>query len=438
VPVTPKHSPDSHPLDPKITQLEARLNRLYRVVKQLQQKVNQQTPPPQPKTVNFPNTLKFQYIGVGFLLGIGLLASGYWLLSRPYFRSKISDFKQLIASASNQNNSDLKVVSTGTKPLTEERQKPPNSEWIYNVENSPDLSYNLDLQAIINLVLEQVESEELPTSNLSLHLIDVKTQTFAEYRSQIPRFPASITKLFWMVALYDQVNRGQLSADVIDYTSECLTDICQLIKKSNNESASRILDLITNTSSMPEEQTESFETWVKKRNAVNQFFQKAGYKNINISQKNFPIPYLNMENPEHWDQKMRGEDTEPIRNLITAAHTGRLMYEIVTEKAISKSASQEMLTLLEQNLDPQVWQQEESNPIAGFLGEGLVNTEVRFASKVGWTSSTRFEVAAITSKDEKVSYILTVFGHGTPYASNEQIFPTISQLVYENMTATDN
>jgi hypothetical protein len=67
-----------------------------------------------------------------------------------------------------------------------------------------------------------------------------------------------------------------------------------------------------------------------------------------------------------------------------------------------------------------------------------VDTDVRFASKVGWTSSTRFEVAAITSKDEKVSYILTVFGHGSAYAGNEQIFPSISQLVYENMTATDN
>jgi beta-lactamase class A len=436
--VTPKHSPDSHPVDPKITQLEERLNRLYRAVKQLQQKVNQQASQPQPQTIDVPNTLKFQYIGVGFLLGIGLLTGGYWLVSTPYFRSKIPDFKPLIARVLHQKSPNLNRVSTGTQPLLEAQQPSPSSEWIYNVKNSPDLSYNLDLQAIINLILEQVEVEGLPTTNLSLYLIDVKNQTFAEYRSQIPRFPASITKLFWMVALYDQVNRGQLSADVINYTPECLTDICQLIKKSNNESASRILDGITNTSSIPEEQTESFETWVKKRNSVNQFFQKAGYKNIYISQKNFPIPYLNMENPEHWDQKIRGEDAEPIRNLITAAQTGRLMYEIVTEKAVSKSASQEMLKLLEQNLDPQVWQQEESNPIAGFLGEGLVNTDVRFASKVGWTSSTRFEVAAITSKDEKVSYILTVFGHGFPYASNEQIFPSISRLVYENMTATDN
>jgi hypothetical protein len=290
--VTQKPSPDSHRLDPRITQLEARLNRLYRAVKQLQQKVNQQTSPPQPKTVNFPNTLKFRYIGVGFLLGIGLLTSGYWLVSKPYFRSKISDFKQLITKNFSQNNSNLKVVSTGDNSLTEQRQPSQNLEWIYNIKNPPDFSYNLELQAIINLVLEQVEAEGLPTANLSLHLIDVKTQSFAEYRSQIPRFPASITKLFWMVALYDQVNRGQLSADFIDYNSECLTDICQLIKKSNNESASRILDLITDTSSIPEAQTESFETWVKKRNSVNQFFRKPDIKILILVRKIFPFLIL--------------------------------------------------------------------------------------------------------------------------------------------------
>ena len=433
--MNPKPSSDSSPVDPKIVQLEARLNRLYRAVKQLQRQVNQQTQSPQSVTPDFPVASKIRYAGVGFLLGIGLLISGYWLVSTPDFRAKILDFSKIITS---RKPSAFSSISPAIQSQPKPQQKPDSSEWIYNVKTNPNFSYNLDLQSIINKVIEAVESERLPTANLSIHLIDVKTQTFAEYRSQIPRFPASITKLFWMVALYDQVNRGQLPADAINYTPECQADICQLIKKSNNESASRILDRVTSTSSLAEEQEESFEKWLKKRNSINQFFQEAGYQDINISQKNFPLPYINMENPEHWDKKMRGEDAVPIRNLITAAQTGRLMYEIVTEQAISKSASQKMLKLLEQNLDPQVWQQEESNPIAGFLGEGLVNTEVRFASKVGWTSSTRFEVAAITSKDQQVSYILTVFGHGTPYASNEQIFPTISRLVYENMTKKEN
>ncbi|MGB3535965.1 MAG: serine hydrolase [Microcoleaceae cyanobacterium] len=433
--MNPKPSPNSNPLDPKIVQLEARLNRLYRAVNQLQRQVNQQSQLSQPLTPNFPVASKIGYVGMGFLLGIGLLVSGYWLVSKPYFKAKISDINKIITR---QKPSTFRSTSAAIQSQPESQQKLTSEEWIYNVKTLPNFSYNLDLQSIINQVLEEVQSKGLPTSNFSIHLIDVKTQTFAEYRSQIPRFPASITKLFWMVALYDRVNQGLLPADAINYTPECQADICQLIKKSNNESASRILDQITNTSSVPEEQTKSFEKWLKQRNSINQFFQEAGYKDINISQKNFPIPYINMENPEHWDQKMRGEETAPIRNVITAAQTGRLMYEIVTEKAISKSSSQEMLKLLEQDLAPQVWQQEESNPIAGFLGEALVDTDVRFASKVGWTSATRFEVAAITSKDQQVSYILTVFGDGTPYAQNEQIFPIISRLVYENMTATEN
>lgn len=435
--MTPKHSPDYSSDDPKIIQLELRLNRLYKAVKQLQRQVNQQTPPPQLDTRNLSNSLKLRYFGMGLLLGMSLLTTGYWLISTATLESKLSEFNRLFATVIRRNSPGLKPIYTSTQP-TQNAALLPSESWEYNLKTPPDLSYNLDLQTIINLVLEQVEAEGLPTTNLSLHLIDVKTQSFAEYRSQIPRFPASITKLFWMVALYDQVNRGKIPPEAINYTPECQTDICQLIKKSNNESASRILDQITETSSVAEEQQESFQTWLKKRNSINQFFQSAGYKDINISQKNFPIPYLNMENPEHWDQQMRGEEADPIRNLITAAQTGRLMYEIVTEQAISKSVSQQMLSLLEQDLDPEVWQQEESNPIAGFLGEGLVNTEVRFASKVGWTSSTRFEVAAVISADQNITYILTVFGHGTPYASDEEIFPEISRIVYENMTAKEN
>ncbi len=435
--MTPKHSPDYSSVDPKITQLEARLNRLYKAVKVLQRQVNQQTYPPQPEKTNVSMGLKLRYLGVGLLLGMGLVTAGYWFISTPIFPSKWSNVNQLFATVMRRNSSTLNPISTSSLPIPEPA-KLSASSWEYNVKNIPNLNYNLDLQTIINLIIEQAEAEGLPTTNLSLHLIDVKTQSFAEYRSQIPRFPASITKLFWMVALYDQVNQGKIAPETINYTPECQTDICQLIKKSNNESASRILDQITQTSSVAEEQTESFDNWLTKRNSINQFFQAAGYKDINISQKNFPIPYIKMENPEHWDQKMRGDKTDPIRNIITAAQTGRLMYEIVTEQAISKQVSQQMLTLLEQDLNPQVWQQEESNPIAGFLGESLVNTDVRFASKVGWTSSTRFEVAAVISPDKNVSYILTVFGHGTPYARNEQIFPTISRIVYENMTAQDN
>ncbi|MGB3401082.1 MAG: serine hydrolase [Microcoleaceae cyanobacterium] len=435
--MTPKHSPDYRSVDPKISQLEARLNRLYKAVKVLQQQVNQQSHPPQPEKINVSTGLKLRYLGLGFLFGMGLVTAGYWLISTSLLPSKWSHINQLLATVIRRDNSALNPVSTSSQGTL----KPsilPAATWEYNVKTLPNLNYNLDLQTIINLIIEQAEAEGLPTTNLSLHLIDVKTQSFAEYRSQIPRFPASITKLFWMVALYDRVNQGKIDPETINYTPECQTDICQLIKKSNNESASRILDQITETSSVAEEQTESFNNWLKKRNSINQFFQTAGYKDINISQKNFPIPYINMENPEHWDKKMRGDNTDPIRNLITAAQTGRLMYEIVTEQAISKLASQQMLTLLEQDLNPQVWLQEESNPIAGFLGESLVNTDVRFASKVGWTSSTRFEVAAVISPDKNVSYILTVFGHGTPYARNEQIFPKISRIVYENMTAQDN
>ncbi|MDY7019933.1 MAG: serine hydrolase, partial [Cyanobacteriota bacterium] len=279
---------------------------------------------------------------------------------------------------------------------------------------------------------------KLSTSSLSLHLIDIQTQTFAEYRSQIPRFPASITKLFWMVALFSQVEAGLQPTERIQYTSVCQTDICTLIQKSDNGAASRILDQLTQTSSQPNQPNKNYENWLKKRYSVNQFFQKAGYRNINISQKNFPVPEINMEEPQDWDLKMRGNPQKPIRNRITAEQTGRLMYEIVTQTAVSPVASSEMMKLLEQNLDPQVWTREDRNSIAGFLGESLTEFDIHFFSKVGWTSQNRFEVAFIQSKSDNVAYILTVFGEDKDYAESEDIFPLISRLIYEQIESLNS
>lgn len=435
--MSPQHPPNSDSFKEKVVQLETKLNYMYKTVKRLQQQVNQvqaeQTAKP-PETTKPIKTSNLPGFGFGFLFGIGLMMGGFWFISSSFFQSIRPQLKTFLLT---QKIPKLISISPVIQPPQPVPEKSSPSAWIYNIQEQPELSYSKNLQTIIDQVVERVKAKNLPTKNLSIHLIDVNRKNYAEYRSQIPRFPASITKLFWMVALYDQVEKNQLSRDLIDYTPECLEDVCQLIKKSNNESASRILDQITQTSSVPSEQTEPFEIWLEKRHSINQFFQKAGYQDIDVSQKNFPIPYLKMENPQHRDLEMRGDDKQPFRNQISADQAARLMYEIVTEEAVSPTASREMLRLLEQDLDPTVWRQEESNPIAGFLGEGLVNTEVRFASKVGWTSSTRFEVAAI-HKNQKISYIITVFGQGSPYARNEKVFPEISQFIYEEMAKNNN
>ena len=447
--MSPK-KPLSSESDPKIVELEAKLERAYKTIKKLRTRVaklesEHQSPSsvrptsktPKPSSPRRSRTRSQPSVSLlGSISLLALILGGFGAIAKFFFPEWI-ELTPLRSSSLTSSSISLTPTPTVSSPEPQP-EKPLISDPVYNVKEQPNLNYSLPLQAIIDRVINQVEQQKLSTSSLSIHLIDVQNKTFAEYRSQTPRFPASITKLFWMVALFAQVEAGVLSPEMTNYTPECEADICKLVKNSDNEAASHILDQLTQTSSQSNPATETYENWLKKRHSINQFFQKAGYKDIDISQKNYPIPELKMEEPLAWELKMRGNPKQPIRNQITAEQTGRLMYEIVTQKAVSQTASSQMLNLLERNLDPNVWKQQVSNPIQGFLGESLAGLDIRFFSKVGWTSETRFEVAFIESKSGELAYILTVFGDGKEYGDNWEIFPTISRLVYNQMKALNS
>lgn len=316
-------------------------------------------------------------------------------------------------------------------PTPEQRSHSLN--LVYNVTNPPRFQFSQDLQEIVDETVEMAASKGLPTDALSISLIDVKTSQFAEYQQTTFRYPASIVKLFWMVALYAQVEKGIMPAEAVFYTPECKTNICKMSQKSDNEAASRILDQLTNTTSQLQKTDKDYRTWLQKRQWVNRFFQQAGYTDINISQKNFPIPYLNMDKPQGFDLKMRGDPAKPLRNKMTTEQATRLMYEIFTSQSVSQKASEGMMQLLTRDLRPEVWQQEQYNSVEGFLSESLPMSEVYFASKVGWTASSRQEVAYIATKDGQAAYILTIFGDDPAYGSDWKIFPEMSSLIYKRI-----
>ncbi len=178
---------------------------------------------------------------------------------------------------------------------------------------------------------------------------------------------------------------------------------------------------------------EEYVTWINKRSKVNTFFQKAGYDRININQKNFPIPYLKLDEPQGRDLQMRGDNRIPIRNQMTTEEAARLMYEIFTGQAVSPNASTSMQHLLTRDLRPEFYTQEQYNSVEGFLGESLPLDQIYFASKVGWTLASRQEVAYITTNDGKIAYILSIFGDDKLYGNDWEIFPKMSLKVFQEM-----
>ncbi|MEB3231771.1 MAG: serine hydrolase [Leptolyngbyaceae bacterium] len=295
----------------------------------------------------------------------------------------------------------------------------------------PSFSPDWRLQKVVDDVVEIVKERGLPTQKLSVSLVNLTDGSccaYAGFNDSDPRYPASVVKLFWLVILYNQYSDGTIAQNSISET-----EIHEMIADSDNEPASRVLDLITQTSSGVDLPPDELDQWINKRYSTNYFFENLGYYNLNISQKTFPIPYLQLNGPEGREKQMRGDENQPLRNFLTTYSTARLLYEIDIDQAIAPEYSEKIKSHLLRNLEVEAWQYVPFNSIDGFLGEGLPPDSI-FYSKAGWTSANRNDSAIIESPDGSVKYILVVFGDDAAFKEDEDIFPMISREIYSRLS----
>jgi beta-lactamase class A len=373
-------------------------------------------------------------LGIG--VGISAMILGFGVMSLIH--------RSIQPNPQSNANTQTPAILNSTPPLasksTEISPSPSvavdNKQFAYKVIEPTNFIPSQKLQPIVDRIVKYSTANKLPLDALSIALIDTKTGEIAQYQGDIQRYPASVVKMFWLVAAYQKIGEKELTEVSLRPSIE------QMIFKSDNQGASQILDAVTQTTSTPNNLPKNeLAIGQQQRQKVNNFFLQAGYsKDINVSQKTFPIPQENIMEPKGFDQQLRGEDIQkPIRNRITTNDAARLMYEIVTGKSIDPTTSQKMTALLTRNTDPTFWKKQppnpiDFNPVESFFGEGLpVGKTKNIVSKAGWTSASRQEVAFIQSKDGQTSYILAVFGDNAAYGKSKKIFPEISGKVYKEM-----
>jgi hypothetical protein len=258
----------------------------------------------------------------------------------------------------------------------------------YNIKNQPPFRDNQELQSIVNQVVNLAKNRHLPTNKLSVSLVNLNSPnccSYASYNDQDLRYPASVVKLFWLTMFYELAYQENATPNQIP--PEFQKVLAKTIVKSDNETASILLDTITNTqslsTSLPQEQLQQ---WIKQRQSVNNFYQVSGYPPLNISQKAFPISNEITEpvGPDLQIRQLNGKNAPPLRNALSTYSVTRLLYDISQNQAVSPEYSQEIKKLLKRDLKPQVWKKEPFNPIAGFFGESLP-VKTQFYAKMGWT-----------------------------------------------------
>ncbi|HCF26512.1 MAG TPA: serine hydrolase [Cyanobacteria bacterium UBA11049] len=240
-----------------------------------------------------------------------------------------------------------------------------------------------------------------------------------DYRGVERIYPASVVKLFYLVAIHEWLEKGMVST-----STELERAMRDTIVDSSNDATSLLVDVLTGTTSGPELPPGPFETWKSQRNIVNRYFQSLGWaemETINVNQKTW------CDGPYGRERAFLGELMDN-RNMLTTNATARLLHSIVGGVAVSSARSQAMMALLKRSLNPaDLTIDSDENQVTGFLGGGLPE-EAKLWSKAGWTSQVRHDAAYIELSDRR-PYLLVVFTEGRANSHNRAILPFVSQQI---------
>ncbi|MFP4255149.1 MAG: serine hydrolase [Halothece sp.] len=244
------------------------------------------------------------------------------------------------------------------------------------------------------------------------------------YRGDQVCYPASLVKLFYLVAILEWLKRG-----LVVQSSELDRAISDMITESSNDATSLVVDTLTGTTSGPELSRNAFLAWQSQRNLVNRYFQSLRWEEleaINVNQKTWG------DGPYGRERAFVGEFLEN-RNRLTTDAVARLFHEIITENIVSPEACRFMKGLLSRQLPaPSPQDLEAENQVTGFLGE-VLPSEAKLYSKAGWMSQVRHDSAYIELPNCP-PYLLVVFTERSSSPPNRELLPFISQKFLEAMS----
>jgi hypothetical protein len=277
----------------------------------------------------------------------------------------------------------------------------------------PACGWAADLQGLVNTAvaetLEQFSAKGLKSNQVAVTVIrfgDRSSQ--ASYRGDMPMYPASVVKLFYLVAAHQWMEDGKLHD-----SPELRRAMRDMIVDSYNEATHYVLDLVTETTGGPELPAEEMKTWEHKRNAVNRWFASKGYERLNVNQK----PWC--EGPYGRERVFVGKNFEN-RNALTTEATGRLLADVARGLIVSQKRCEQMMELLKR--DPF---KKGNDQATEFIGKA-VPPGSKLWSKAGWTSTARHDAAYIElPTGEKL--VLVIFTTGQ--SREKEIIPSLAKRI---------
>jgi len=295
-----------------------------------------------------------------------------------------------------------------------------------NLAGRAEIPSSPALQELVDRAVAKVASEfserKLGPEQIAVTLLDLTdpaAPSRASHRGEANIYPASVIKLFYLMAAHQWMQEGKLTD-----TPELRRAMRDMIVESSNDATSYIVDALTGTTSGPEMPDEELRAWWEQRNAVQRYFAALGYTGVTVTRK-------------PWNEGPYGRESQamkaftPKSNQLTTDATARIVFEIATGQAVSADRSAQMLELMGRDLTAPM--KVPDNQTFGFTGRALIEPPVpgvKLWSKAGWTSQTRHDAAIVELADGR-KFILVVFTTG--HANERGIIPAVAHVVMEGL-----
>jgi beta-lactamase class A len=278
------------------------------------------------------------------------------------------------------------------------------------------------LDAFVGSVAKDVAAEfadkGLTPEGLSITLVELSGPAphSGSYRGEVPYYPASVVKTFYLV-YYEALKEAGKSRE----TPELGRAVRDMITVSSNDATGFVVDSITGTTSGPEISGREWEDWKAKRNAVNRFFEKRGYAGLNANQKTFC--------DDAYGREQAFRDGGKNTNRMTTELAARLFGEIARGRIIGFAGTEEIWKLLSRDVTSEKPLEEEELEDARLAGHGLPAGTL-FWAKSGDAYDVRHLVARVRLPGGR-DFVLAVFTKGV------QKVPAVIPRVFERVSARE-
>ncbi len=248
---------------------------------------------------------------------------------------------------------------------------------------------------------------------------DPRDPRMGSLRGDAPVYPASVVKLCYMTAAFDQNRLGLLPLD-----HAMRGDLKRMIGVSDNKATNRILDRLANTSFGPELEGPAWDSFAHKRQIVERYFQSLGLGGLKVTNKTFdetiPLEGRDMQ----WLGPARGDHFERS-NSMTTDDTARLLYLIWRRAVVDRPACEEMLHLMRRTGKSRTF------------FSSIVPPGTTLYSKSGWTGL-EYHDAGIFDLGEGRAVIVVAFslmGKSAAMKDQPKVIQRAGQIVLERLLA---